>query len=113
MEKHYRGLDIGRRWHLLRQEPDLVPPWIVILLVSAYAYLWKLRPIWNTNDRDKETDVLLTWTKRMQLWVADPLISTSAQIHTRKDPGITFGFLANWSMLFQLLSVTGSCVSVL
>ena len=97
-----------------------VPLWIPSLLAAAYAFMW-LRGIWLANDNDKqmamhyrnEADRLLReasvefnipaprilgevprWFGRLKQWCL-----------RKRYFRFWFGFLLDWSMLFQLTSV--------
>jgi hypothetical protein len=99
--------------------PGNIPAWIPMPLVVAYAMLW-LRGVWLANDKDKQMAHYYRCTAERLLLQMEPTLKKPAKLQILENEAwagkikssllqnryfrFWFGFLLDWSMLFQLSS---------
>jgi hypothetical protein len=81
-----------------------LPPRLGLAVVLLYGFLW-LRGVWVANAKDKHLS--LHYLKQAQELLVSPTYTVERENFAIPWYEWSFGFLSDWSMLFQLLATVG------
>jgi hypothetical protein len=73
--------------------------WVGLILLLGYSFLW-LRGIWVANENDKSR--ARHFRQHAEMLLLDPTHRLSPSPGRVSGGRIVFGFLGDWSMLFQM-----------
>ncbi len=84
---------------------QVLPKWLGYVTIFVFAFLW-LRGVWVSNQKDKTLS--LHYRQQAEQLLTNPMPSKEAPF-TGTIPWHqqAFGFLFDWSMLFQLVTTIG------
>ena len=82
-----------------------LPKWLGYVTIFVFAFLW-LRGVWVSNEKDKTLSLHYRRQAEQLLTNSSPTseVSFTSTIPWYKQ---AFGFLFDWSMLFQLVTTIG------
>jgi|SRR2546421_6893355 len=81
-----------------------LPTWLGYVTIVAFAFLW-LRGVWVANEKDKTLSI--HYRREAEQIIREPTHAVASFTDTMPWYKHAFGFLLDWSMLFQVVTTSG------